>query len=281
MTHSDHDHAAHDHGPDGGLALDLPGLLGRRRVLRLLGIGGAVVLVGCGSHDSASPSATTSRRPSAGGTGADVECPTIVEETAGPFPGDGSNGPNVLADSGAVRRDITSSFGSASGFADGVPLRVEFVVVDASAGCAPMAGTAVYAWQCDREGRYSLYSDGVTEENYLRGVQQADGAGRVTFDSIFPGAYPGRWPHIHFEVYRDLASATASEAPIATSQIALPPEACAVAYAAPGYEASLRAWEGTSIGRDGVFAEDGGVTQLATWSGDASVGIAVELDVSA
>ena len=29
-------------------------------------------------------------------------------------------------------------------------------------------------WHCDREGGYSLYSDGVTEENYLRGVQITD-----------------------------------------------------------------------------------------------------------
>jgi hypothetical protein len=39
---------------------------------------------------------------------------------------------------------------------------------------APFTGVAVYVWHCDREGRCSLYSSGVTEENYLRGVQIAD-----------------------------------------------------------------------------------------------------------
>ena len=29
---------------------------------------------------------------------------------------------------------------------------------------APLAGAAVYVWHCDRDGRYSLYSPGVTKE---------------------------------------------------------------------------------------------------------------------
>ncbi|KXB53830.1 hypothetical protein HMPREF0307_01803 [Corynebacterium sp. DNF00584] len=39
-----------------------------------------------------------------------------------------------------------------------------------------------------------MYSNGVTGEPWLRGVQ-------VTFDSLVPGCYTGRWPHIHFEVF--------------------------------------------------------------------------------
>jgi hypothetical protein len=42
------------------------------------------------------------------------------EETAGPYPGDGSNGVNLLTESGIVRSDITRSFGSASGVAKGL-----------------------------------------------------------------------------------------------------------------------------------------------------------------
>ena len=38
----------------------------------------------------------------------------IPEETSGPYPGDGSNGANVLTQSGIVRSDITSSFGSST-----------------------------------------------------------------------------------------------------------------------------------------------------------------------
>ena len=61
----------------------------------------------------------------------------------------------------------------------------------------------MYLWHCDAEGRYSLYSDGATDENYLRGVQEVDADGNVTFTSIFPACYTGRWPHIHFEVYEE------------------------------------------------------------------------------
>ena len=119
----------------------------------------------------------------------------------------------------------------------------------------------------------------LTEENYLRGVQVADANGRVSFRSIFPGAYPGRWPHIHFEVYRDLASATGSGASITTSQIALPTDACALAYTAAGYEPSLEELSRSSIGDDGVFGDDGAVTQLPTWSGDVAGGFRIELPV--
>jgi protocatechuate 3,4-dioxygenase beta subunit len=44
----------------------------------------------------------------------------------------------------------------------------------------------VYVWHCDRDGGYSLCSDGITAENYLRGVQIADDQGVVKFTSIFP-----------------------------------------------------------------------------------------------
>src|SRR5438034_3087475 len=99
-----HDEELHDH--DRGLSHDLPTLLSRRRALGMLGGSGlAVVLAGCGvSGGGSSASASTA----AAGT-------VIPEETAGPYPGDGSNGVNVLTESGIVRSDITRSFGSASG----------------------------------------------------------------------------------------------------------------------------------------------------------------------
>src|SRR6476619_5132975 len=127
-----------------------------------------------------------------GGAGMDVsqeglDDGDIPEETGGPYPGDGSNGVNVLTESGIVREDLRSSFGDASGVAEGVPLSIQLKVYDnGTDGLTPYAGAAVYLWHCDREGRYSLYSDGVTGENYLRGVQETDANGVVTFTSIFP-----------------------------------------------------------------------------------------------
>ena len=104
-----------------------------------------------------------------------------------------------------MRSDIRSSFGSSSTVAEGVPLTINAHGVDTATGCSRCAGAAVYVWHCDLDGGYSMYSQGVSDENYLRGVQETDANGTVTFTSIFPAAYSGRWPHIHFEVYPSLA----------------------------------------------------------------------------
>lgn len=66
---------------------------------------------------------------------------------------------------------------------------------DAATGDAAK-GAGVYLWHCDRDGNYSLYSQAAANENYLRGAQEADAGGTVTFQSIFPACYSGRWPHI-------------------------------------------------------------------------------------
>jgi protocatechuate 3,4-dioxygenase beta subunit len=208
----------------------------------------------------------------------DVE--QIPQETAGPYPADGSNGPNVLVEDGVVRRDIRASFGSGSGVATGVPLTIDLTLVDSANSGAPLAGAAVYLWHCDAEGRYSVYSDGVTEENYLRGVQEADADGKLSFTSIFPGAYSGRWPHIHFEVFATLTSATAGGNAIATSQIALPEDVCAAVYETDGYSASVRNLAQTSLDSDNVFS-DGHDLQTPTVSGDAGRGVGVALTVGA
>lgn len=120
-----------------------------------------------------------------------------------------------------MRQDITSSFGTGSAVAEGVPLTFTLTLLDNSNGCIPLAGAAVYAWHCDRDGKYSMYDSGLANESYLRGVQKADANGQVTFTSIFPGAYSGRWPHIHFEVFESMSNATAAGQALAVSQIAL------------------------------------------------------------
>jgi protocatechuate 3,4-dioxygenase beta subunit len=158
-------------------------------------------------------------------------------------------------------------------------LTVRLALQDLARNCAPLANGAVYLWQCDQQGRYSLYSQGATNENYLRGVQAAGSDGIVTFQSIFPACYPGRWPHIHFEVYPSLATATNARNKIATSQIALPEDICRTVYAQPGYEDSIRTLSGVSLDRDGVFGEDDGRRQLGTMSGSVASGLTVFLQV--
>jgi protocatechuate 3,4-dioxygenase beta subunit len=256
---------------DQGLGFDVGTLLSRRRLLGLFGIGAATVgLVACGAGSSSSASSSAAAAASG----------EIPDETAGPYPGDGSNGPDVLAQSGIVRSDIRSSFGDANGTADGVPMTLELTITDLANGGVPFEGVAVYVWHCDREGRYSLYSQGVTDENYLRGVQVADADGRVTFTSIFPACYSGRWPHIHFEVYPDQAGITDSTNAIATSQVALPKAACDTVYATSGYEASVGNLARVSLDSDNVFADDGGVSQLGTVTGSVGSGYTVRLTVA-
>lgn len=271
---------------DQGLQFDITTLMARRGLLKLLGGSlGAISLAACGVDpgSSASPSATEASSASgtgtAGSTAAASDLTEIPDETAGPYPGDGSNGPDVLEQSGVVRSDIRSSFGSSTTIAEGVPLTVEFTVFDVANGNIPFTGVAVYAWHCNREGEYSMYSSGLEDENYLRGVQIADDDGKVTFTSVFPGCYSGRWPHIHFEVYPDEASITDATNAIATSQLALPQASCDAVYATEGYESSVTNLARISLTTDNVFGEDGGESQLATMSGDVTGGYVATLNV--
>jgi protocatechuate 3,4-dioxygenase beta subunit len=267
------------HDDFGGLQRDLAATgkaMDRRQVLRLaatFGVGaGALQLMGCGDSTPSSPS------PPSGGGGTGSTCSRVPEETAGPYPADGSNGPTVLSLTGVVRNDIRSSFAGLSGVAAGVPLVIELTIVSSST-CAPLAGRAVYLWHCDALGRYSLYSAGATNQNYLRGVQEADANGKVSFTTIYPGCYAGRWPHIHFEVYPSLASATSVSNKVATSQIALPKSASDQVYAQSGYTGSAANSAQVTLASDGVFS-DGATLEIATVTGAVATGLTATLTVA-
>jgi len=266
VNHRETDLENHDRGLD----YDLPRLLHRRGMLRLVagaGLAGAG-LITLGACADATGSAATPPQQAHTSDTANGEIP---EETSGPYPGDGSNGANVLTESGIVRSDITSSFGSSTTKAEGIPLSITMTINDFANNKSPLAGGAVYLWHCDREGRYSLYSHGVTNENYLRGVQETDDRGQVRFTTIFPACYSGRWPHIHFEVYPSLANATNSANKIATSQMALPEAAAKAAYETSGYQQSVSNLSRVSLQSDNVFS-DGYDLQMPTLTGDPASG---------
>ena len=294
-------HELEDH--DLGLQHDLTGLartgMGRRGMLSVLGglglVGVAGSLAACSSDTStASAGAATAASdgrpdgaPPEGGPGGamsgdssvEVADGEIPEETAGPFPGDGTNGPNVLTESGVVRSDITTSFGNASGVAKGVPLTIKLKVYDLTGDTiTAMPGAAVYLWHCDRGGNYSLYSDAAADENYLRGVQEADADGNIEFTSIFPACYSGRWPHAHFEIYESLDKATSASNKLRTSQLALPQEVCETVYAESGYEASVSNLADVSLDSDGIFS-DGYSLQMAKVTGSVADGYVATLNV--
>jgi len=267
----------HDHGHS--LAEDLPlmqALVARRRALKwFAGAGTAAMVAGCGgagSDASASsvttvtgstatptptPTATATPTPTATTTGACIVDPT---ETAGPYPGDGTNTAsgstsNVLTVSGIVRSDIRSSFISSTNVAGGVLLKITLTLVNVNATCAPLAGYAIYLWQADRQGRYSLYT--AAAESYLRGVQVTDANGQVTFTTIFPGCYDGRWPHMHFEVFSSLSNALSGRFSILTSQLAMPSAACTAVYAdATTYPSSASNFARVSLSSDMVFGDN-------------------------
>jgi protocatechuate 3,4-dioxygenase beta subunit len=275
----------HDHG----LAQDIETMLNmtasRRQSLRWLFAGAAALpMAGCGGGGSAASNpiitsiSITTKTSSPG-----AACAIIPGETGGPYPGDGTNDndngvANALILSGIVRSDIRSSFAGASGLAAGIPLTIQLQLVDVANACAPLAGAAVYLWHCDRDGLYSMYSSPVTAENYLRGVQEADAGGLVTFTTIFPGCYAGRMPHVHFEVFPTLAKSISQANRIKTSQFGFPTATLAEAYSVSGYATSVRNLASMSYASDKVFS-DGTALQIASITGSASAGYVATLTV--
>ena len=290
MHHAVHSHEApHDLGLREDLARIESSRLQRRQALAwfaaMAGSASSLGLVACGGGSDSSGSTSST---GTGGSTSNSACPLIPEETAGPYPGDGSNSANgtngglanALALSGIVRRDIRGSIAGASGLAGGVPLTLTLRLRNSnSSSCADLSGYAVYLWHCDREGRYSMYSSGVTDQNYLRGVQSTGSDGLLVFDTIFPGCYDGRMPHMHFEVYRSQALASGYVNKLHTSQIAFPEAICQQVYSgATGYNASSSNFARISFATDNVFS-DGVSTQLASVSGSVSQGLAATLNV--
>jgi len=274
-----------DHDHPHGLGHDLTALnatiLKRRRALAWLAGATALPLIGCGGSDDASSSTsttTTTGTTTTTTTTTTASCSVIPTETNGPYPADGTTSLNALLLSGIVRSDIRSSFAGATGVAAGIPLTVTLTLVNTAASCASLAGYAIYIWHCNQAGLYSLYSTGVTGENYLRGVQETDSNGQVTFTTIFPACYSGRWPHIHFEVYPSLATATSVSHVVKTSQIAMTKTACDEVYATSGYSASVTNLSQISLATDNVFS-DGATLETPTITGSVSAGYALALTV--
>ena len=308
----DHDHADDDF-THLGLAADTHmmsrSVLDRRRLLGLGALGvstllgtatlggraSAALLGGGGPPPPPPPGGTPPGGP--GGQGApagqgdadtlrsaDGQCSTLPQETQGPYPADGSGASGktvmILNNTGIVRRDLTRSTGTGTQVS-GVPLRLTVGLVDVASNCKPLAGQVVYVWHCTAAGEYSLYSPGITAEDYLRGVQVTDAQGRVTFDTVFPGCYAGRWPHIHFEIYPNLAAAVkgnVGQNVSLVSQIALPEKECRAVYADRRYSSSVRNLNAITLATDNVFG-DGAKGQTPRMSGDVKAGYAANITV--
>ncbi len=159
-------------------------------------------------------------------------CMIQPETTEGPF----------YLDPRLVRRDITE--GKA-----GVPMELAVQVV--TADCRPVAGARVDIWHCDAQGVYSGYArEGSAGETFLRGTQIAGVDGVATFDTIWPGWYPGRTTHFHYKVILDART-------VLTSQIFLPDGLSDTVYATDPAYAGRRGARRVFNGNDGIARRAG------------------------
>jgi protocatechuate 3,4-dioxygenase beta subunit len=207
----------------------------RRDFLKLSGIVGAASMIPF-RKSIAEPSMALNSR---------AACTLIPSETAGPFPLD------LTANTAFLRQDIRES-------KTGVPLNLKLKILGV-ADCAPMANVRVNIWQCDKDGNYSGYDNGMNPgqagQTYLRGYQVADTNGEVNFVTVFPGWYNGRICHIHFQVY-------VSSSYAAISQLTFDITAKNLLYAA-NPTLYLKGADPTTLAGDNVFA-NGYAVQIAT-----------------
>jgi protocatechuate 3,4-dioxygenase beta subunit len=212
-------------------------LWGRREAMAAMGAAGAATALGCGNSPT-SASGTTS------GTTATTACAVTPTETAGPFPS--------LTD--MFRSDIRE--GKA-----GTLLTLTIRVVNANAGCSPVANANVEIWQVDAVGNYSQYGS-QAGQTFLRGIQTTNANGEVTFTTIYPGWYQGRATHIHIEVTRGGAT-------VKVTQIAFPESINNQVHTQGAYAA--RGTNPVSNAADGIFA-DSLAAELVTPAGSVATG---------
>ena len=209
----------------------------RRFLLAGLALLGSAVLSGCRSLMSWMVRADNSGfTPESHSFETSDLCALNAEAIPGPF----------YIEQTLVRRSIAEGH-------PGVPLRVRFKVVDVADGCAPLPGAAVEIWHCDALGVYSGYASyppdefpaaaigsapaPTDDERFCRGIQFADAAGMVDFETIVPGWYTPRAPHIHVRVSkpRDPGSDGALGAHVLTNQVYFPSELTTEVYGTEPY----------------------------------------------
>jgi len=167
-----------------------------------------------------------------------------------------------------MRRDIT-------GGKKGTPLALGFTVLNASS-CRPIRNATVEIWHTDAAGVYSGVEG--NSGTFLRGGQRTDAKGKVRFDSIFPGWYRGRTPHVHVKVF-------AGGDDVHTGQVFFQPALYRRVYAQGRYAA--RGQADTSNSADGIYRQAGGARAIvalrsrgSTLSSGLSGSIALGVDPS-
>lgn len=180
----------------------------RRQALTTFGtVSVGALLAACGSGDppattsvsttegptaTVSPRATASRGSSlAARLDAAGMCTQTPEQTEGPY----------YLDVDAIRSDIKED-------REGVALRLG-IRVRRAGECEPIRNAVVDIWHTDAAGTYSGVEG--SGGKFLRGTQVTGGDGIVEFETIYPGWYPGRTPHIHAKVHVDKQTALTTQ----------------------------------------------------------------------
>lgn len=161
---------------------------------------GPMILDGCKkdsiTNSSTSTTGTTSTSTSTTSTNGS-SCIVSPTEEEGPYPYAGGEITNPLN-----RVDVTDG-------QTGVPLSINFVVVNTNDNCNVITDARVDIWHCNRQGYYSGYGNqpgllgtkSYIGETWLRGYQMTDSSGIAKFSTIYPGWYGGRATHIHMEIF--------------------------------------------------------------------------------
>lgn len=201
----------------------------RKDFFKILGVAGAGSMLPLGNHILKAKDASKAHRF----ISENNNCVLIPSETAGPFPLDLTDNEEFF------RQDVRED-------REGVPLHLKMKIIGLD-NCQPMPNVRVNIWHCDKDGNYSGYQS-ETGQTYLRGYQIADANGEVEFITVFPGWYPGRICHIHFQVY-------VSSMYSAISQLAFPEKSQNEVYGAYS-DLYTRGDDPQTFNSDNIFGND-------------------------
>jgi len=231
----------------------------RRAMLAKLGLGVSGVALATQGCDSNKPALIVEDLFGKTETGTCVLTPT---EAAGPYPLY-----SVRNDPAMTRREIHED-------QPGVPVHLQIKLFNVNNGCEVITDAEVYIWHCDKDGVYSGYAEtgaGAADKTFCRGIQPVDEDGVAHFDTIYPGWYPGRVTHMHFQIYHQGKSVT--------SQLAFPLDTNRAVYETPLYKDQGQNYTVRSLSDDFEFEDDGAVHQTVTVSGDPESGLTATLEV--
>ncbi|HNP48183.1 MAG TPA: hypothetical protein PKK99_05915 [Bacteroidia bacterium] len=217
----------------------------KREFLRTIGMAGVASLLPFGK------SLANNAKPGTSGG-----CVLIPSETAGPYPLD------LSTNAAMFRTDIRET---QAGMIHKVRLRII-----GTGNCLPMPNLRVDLWHCNVDGYYSGYTvnghlgnQNHVGETFCRGIQMTDVNGEVEFTTIFPGWYPGRISHIHFQIF-------VNSVVQATSQLTYPLTEKNLIYTTV---APYTTWgaDPLNFSQDNIFS-DGYINQLATLTQNTTTG---------